>query len=288
MTDSLPATTDSVKMPVVGLEDVDYSSIRPPIIKIDHASATYEDTLTGETFPEMKVIILGLVKQRVMWDTELSGDDKPYPLCRSLDFKVGFPTDKFPWTQQSNFPTPAELDAAPPLPCAQCKFKEWDSNPTRNGPPWCTEQHTFLLMQEVSDDVWSPALITFQRSAIQNSNKYLSSFQRAQEPMFKYYTTLRLEAKKRGKNTYGVPTFMKGAETPSDLWGSYADTYVAIRKLVQSPRADENARDIDDDDEVVEATTVNIPTSKGAPKNSKKGTDEVIVVADSDDEEIPF
>ena len=282
MTDSLPATTDSVKMPVVGLEDVDYSSIRPPIIKINHSDVKYEDTLTGETFEEMKVIILGLVKQRVMWDTELSSDDKPYPLCRSLDFKTGFPTDKFPWKQQDRFPTPADLENAPPLICAQCKFKDWDSNPTRNGPPWCTEQHTFILMQEVNDGVWAPALITFQRSAIQNSNKYLSGFNRAQEPMFKYYTTLRLEAKKRGKNTYGVPTFLKGAETPSDLWADYADTYLAIRNLVQTPRADENTRDLDEDEVTV------VPPTTSAPKNSKKGTDEVIVVEDTDDEEIPF
>ena len=79
----------------VGLEDVDAGDITVPRLKIVHAEGVFQDNLSNAKFAELNVILLGLVKQRLMWDVEVEDDAKP--LCKSADFDHGIPSDSFPW-----------------------------------------------------------------------------------------------------------------------------------------------------------------------------------------------
>lgn len=281
---NLPAVTDDV---TTGLEDVDVTDFRLPMLKINHQEGVFEDTLDGSKYDAMKVVILGLVKQRVLWDTEIKEEAGP-PLCKSFDYKTGYPGEEFPWDQQTTFEKPADPTAPNPLPCQACPLKEWGSHPVRQDIPWCTEQHTFVVMVDVSGDGedepnWAPALLTVQRSSMKASNAYLSSFARSKTPMFKVYTTLQLEAKKRGTTKYAVVKFSKGEATPSDMWPVFGETYLKIRSVIQTPRVQE-------DDEVEEDTPK--PTRKAATTtttSSKPAGADVIEVAEvDDDDEVPF
>lgn len=273
---NLPAVAEDV---TTGLEDVDITDFRLPMLKINHVESVFEDTLDGSKHDAMKVVILGLVKQRVMWDTEIKEEAGP-PLCKSFDHKTGFPSEAFPWDQQTVFERPADVTEANPLPCQACPLKEWGSHPTRQDIPWCTEQHTFIVMVDVSDTDepnWAPALLTVQRSSMKASNAYLSSFARSKTPMFKVFTTITLEGKKRGTTRYAVVKFAKGEATPNELWPTFGETYLKIRSIIQTPRVKEE-----------EEEDVPKPTRKAPTTDAKTGTADVITVEADDDDEVPF
>ena len=90
----------------VGLEDVGVGDVVIPRLRIVHDEAMFEDNLSKAKFSTMKVVLLGLVKQRIFWDDNVEDDDKP--LCKSPDFEHGFPNvdpgqrKTFPWAK-SNF-----------------------------------------------------------------------------------------------------------------------------------------------------------------------------------------
>ena len=95
-TAAVPATTTHVPLGVPeGLESIDASDLSMPIIKMVHDQGVWEDSLSGEQFEEMDVILLGLIKQRVLWPAEMA-EEADAPLCRSYNFTQGHPSDKFP------------------------------------------------------------------------------------------------------------------------------------------------------------------------------------------------
>lgn len=241
MSETLPATAPdpagelAVPEPMgapEGLEDFDQNDLVMPMLRIKHDDGVIEDNLSGQTYEKMSVIMLGLIKQRVLWDAEVKEDS--HPLCKSYDFTVGHPDVKeFPW-KESGFTRIEDENAT--LPCADCQLKEWGSHPQREA-PWCSEQHTFALLMPVGDDGWSPALFTVQRSAIKASKTYLTSFARAKKPLYTVTTNLSLEVRKRGTVTFAVPRFVQGEATDQADWPDYASQYRFIREFVQTPRS---------------------------------------------------
>jgi hypothetical protein len=134
-----------------------------PTIKIDHERGKLVDSNSGEEYDELYWIMLGLVKQRVLWPPEVS-EGKEYPLCRSYDFHTGHPDeDKFPW-KASNF-NPQSYSDPVRLPCDECPLQVWGSHPNREA-PWCSEQHTYPVLVPFGDDGknLAPAIFMAQRS----------------------------------------------------------------------------------------------------------------------------
>src|SRR5690606_25228480 len=77
-----------------GLEDVDASDLSMPRLQIVHEDAVWEDSLSNERFESLDVILLGLIKQRVLWPSEM-GEESSAPLCKSYNHTQGFPGEGF-------------------------------------------------------------------------------------------------------------------------------------------------------------------------------------------------
>lgn len=225
----LPATLDDAEL--TGLEDFDPSTdLVMPMLRIDNDKAELVDNLSGERFDSLEVVMLGLVKQRVLWPAEM-GDGEPLPpLCRSYDFLLGRPdVDRFPEKASG-----LKVVGDEPLDCAHCALKDWGSNP-KSETSWCTEQWNFVLMTPAGDG-YAPAQFTVQRSGMKDARAYLSSFQRATQPLFVCTTVITLDARKRGSVKYAVPQYKRGALTPLEYHDEWKSTYRRIREWLQTPR----------------------------------------------------
>lgn len=231
MSDQVPdVVRDQVYEAPEGLEDFDQSDMTIPMLKIDHDKAVIVDGLSNQEYDSLDLICVGLIKQRVLWQAEIQDNDTP--LCRSYNFKIGKPdADRFPW-KASGFTPDADTDE---LPCENCKLQVWGSHPQREI-PWCSEQHTYAVLQPLGEDNWAPALFTIQRSALKPSNAYLTSFIRAKEPLYVCHTRISLDGQRRGNVDFAIPKFSRGPETDQSMWPFYADTYRNIRSFVQTPR----------------------------------------------------
>lgn len=277
----------------MGLEDVDASDLAMPRINIDHDKAVFVNSLTKQEYPSLTVVMLGLVKQRVMWPEKLEDGDKPR--CKSPDNTHGFPrigesipnSKKFPFAISNFQPEqaqPVELPAGdeypdgwksngyPVLPCDSCKFSKWGRDEDgKNTPPPCSEQHTYPLLYmagNADDPEWTPAIFTVQRSAISNSRKFINGFAQARKPMFTQYTGLTLSMESKGTNEFAVPGFKLMGPSDRNLWGEYANSLRTVRTFLrQAPRAQEDDSPASTSNENVapEATETTAPAAPAAP-----------------------
>lgn len=261
---NLPATVPNV--PVVGLEDYDpETDVVMPRIQIIGKDRVYKDSLSGETWPGMDVIILGVVKGRVLFDAIVREDEEGRkPWCKSVNFTEGIPNplggEKFPW-ELSGF-AQADYPEGSRLPCESCKLQTWGTHPITEA-PFCAEQHNYVLMLlGESGEHAGLATLTVQRSGIQNSRTYMSSFARPpSEPMFICQTHLGLQGLSRGSVDYAKPLFARGALTDPNYHDQYAEAYLRIRKLLQSERF----ASPEDDVEVVAGGAQPVPVQVPAP-----------------------
>jgi hypothetical protein len=255
----------------VGLEDFAPSDQVVPTYRISHADGTFEDSLSGAKYQQLDIVLLGLVKQRVLWPPDVS-DTKEMPLCRSYDFHTGRPSpaddrggERFPWEASGLLTLRPADGSSVPLPCETCKLKDWGSHPKREA-PWCSEQHTFIMMVPTSTGVLVPVIFQVQRSAIKASKTYLSSFGAAGQPLFEVWTTLTLEGRKKGSNTYYVPKFVRGGATPIELHPNFSETYRDIRAYLQTPRSfDGDGEDDETIDEPIASAAPAAPAPAPAP-----------------------
>jgi hypothetical protein len=264
--DNLPATAADMGLDT-GLEDFDTTDMVMPRLSIVHDEAKFEDNLTGERHEKLRVVILGLVKQRILWDVDVK--DGEGPMCKSFNFREGVPHLK-------TFPLDASgFDALPQvggtLPCDSCSLKDWGSHPQRET-PWCSEQHTFPLLMQVGEDgpFSAPAMLTVQRSAIKASKSFLTGFARSKTPVFTVITELSLDPQKKGTVKYSVPRFVKVGTTEQEDWAEYADHYRTIRDFISTRPPDDG--DVGGDDGP--RTTAPAPSEAGA--------------AAEDDDDLPF
>lgn len=270
---NLPVTAADMGLDT-GLEDFDTTDMVMPRLGIKHEDAVFVDNLTGEEHPKLKVVMLGLIKQRILWDTDVNEGDKP--LCKSYNFREGMPNP-------ATFPLAASEFAELPtngngLPCDACKLKEWGSHPQRDT-PWCSEQHTFPLLMQAGDEgnFAAPAILTVQRSAIKASKSYLTSFARSKTPLFTVVTELSLDPQKKGSVKYAVPRFVKVGATDSEEWEDFAEHYRNIRGFITTPPPEDDSE---------EATTGATP-SADTPRTSDAGASQAAAAA-PDDDDLPF
>jgi len=84
-----------------GMDDLSPEDLTMPRLAIgsNENAGVFIDSQTSQKFSEVDIIILGIIKQRILWPATM-GDQKSNPLCRSYDFDRGHPDeDKFPWKQ---------------------------------------------------------------------------------------------------------------------------------------------------------------------------------------------
>lgn len=227
-----------------GLEEFDTSDASIPRLIIDHPDAVFKDSQTEETFQTLDCILLGLVKQRLMWPaTQSEGAEKDSPLCKSPDFGHGFPNldtelpkdKRFPW-EASNFDQTnllaVEGSDLPALSCASCRFKEWNSDPSGNK-PWCSEEWVIPLLYW-NQDQWNPAIISFHRSALKPVKKYISAFATRKLPTFTAVTTLSLTAQRRGSVKYCTPVLTRKGESDSGEWMDFRQDFLGIQEYLKA------------------------------------------------------
>lgn len=234
---------------LVGQEDLSPDDIRVPRLRIVGADAVFKDSLTGVEYEEVRAVILGVTKQRIMWADEVEDDDKP--LCKSPDNEHGFPlvdantpaNKRFPWVSSGFDPSVHNVYSADPamnghvvLPCVSCQFKEWKINGWDKPP--CSEQFSYAMIYGGPDeDPYMPAILTLQRSGMGPAKTYNSFFVAQRKPFFSYETRLTLDQKKRGSVKYCTPVMQRLEPTDAGKWRGYADNARAIREFLrQVPR----------------------------------------------------
>jgi hypothetical protein len=231
-----------------GLEDFGVEDLKLPRLTVNHEAGTFKDMLSNMEYPELVVIPLGAIKQRVLWHPAINDDKKDVvPLCKSTDYQTGYPTlnqpvptDNFPWPavgwNPSDFQPNSEGRVV--LPCSSCRLKEWGSHPLDGKKTWCTEQHSIpLLYGPPGSEPGMTALFTAQRSSINASKAFFASIMRRSLPAYAVRATLRLNAHQRGKNKYYVPVFIETGLTDQENWPVYSESLTSIRTfLTQPPR----------------------------------------------------
>lgn len=223
-----------------GLEQFDQSDMTVPRLQIDHKEGEFIDTLTNERFSVLEhVILLGLVKQRILWPEHV--DEGDTPMCKSADHSVGYPNTsdeikrekRFPWADSGFRQADFEGDH-PALPCEGCKLKEWGSHPDGKK-PYCAEVYTFpLLYDPHGNGQYVPAIVQFQKTGLKKTKDYLSGFARGNSPLFVAVTKIELELNKRAGNVFSTPKFTKVGQTEQDDWREYSTTFTGMRKFLQA------------------------------------------------------
>lgn len=261
----------------IGLEDIDQSDIVMPRITIDHKEALFKDSLSGATFSSLKVVLLGQVKQRLMWASETEDGDKP--LCKSPDHQNGFPSvsedlprdKRFPWNSSglamADFPASAGINGLVTLPCSSCLHKEWDNPNAKTKKPMCDEQFTYPIMYDPDGEgVLTPALFSVQRTGLKPAKTYTSVYAQRGTPMFRNWTTLSLNQLSRGTVVYCVPVFKKAEDTDRAMWDEFAMQLRSARELVRMPpeNYDEEPTDGDNTNSPAPVTTPSRPVARPA------------------------
>jgi hypothetical protein len=122
------APFDPAEFGNVGMEDVGATDLVIPRLQIVHKEGVFRDNLSKSEYSTLQVILLGLVKQRIMWDEDVEEGDRPQ--CKSPDFNMGFPqmredipkAKQFPWDMsnfsKADFPPEAGVNGLRTLPCS--------------------------------------------------------------------------------------------------------------------------------------------------------------------------
>lgn len=263
-----------------GLGDLSTADLVIPRLKIVGKEAVFQDTLSNEQFAVIEVVILGLIKQRILWHPTVDKDDKP--MCKSNDFAIGVPTLEgnppnklFPF-KQSNFTLEAarvnptlpttgqtlDTNGHPVLPCGACKFKEWDTHPN-GGKPWCNELHTLPVMYRkpaepgAEPNPWTLAILTFKSSGLSASKKYLSNFKRANQAPFTAITQVSLQIQSRGDTIYSTPILKRIGDTNKVDWPEYSESYRSVRDYARQLPRQNDPTDNDSDSTPVEQLGAN-------------------------------
>lgn len=252
---------------IVGLEDVEDGDLVVPRLNISHKTGKFVNSVTGEEYDELHVIMFAQVRQRVMWDSEVDENYKS-PQCKSPDFDHGFPNvdpkapaeKLFPW-KEGNFDVAAgkegRYDLAilnetglPSLPCASCKFKEWENKKTR-----CKEQHVYPLLYSDGNGNWAPAILTVQGSSVKGSKAYVSGFVTLRAALYTNMTKLTLTRMSRGSVDYAVINFTRETATDVGFHGEYATQARAMRDYLRRLPAKRE----ETDESVEPSSNVNVP-----------------------------
>jgi hypothetical protein len=239
----VPATQADMQFATTGLEDFQTSDAVLPRIKIVQTEGVWQDNLTSTKFEVLRFIVLGLVKQRVLFHHNV--EDNDVPMCKSSDFRVGYPNPdapqkkSFPWElsgfKPEDFPPDAEGNIK--LPCDGCQLKEWGSSPISEA-PYCAEQFTLPIYYDMDPALggeFAPAILTLQKSSIKPIRTYLTSFAQANKPPFLAVGRATLRTQQRGQVIYSIPTFTREGESDRNKWMEYSEQFADMKSFLQRP-----------------------------------------------------
>lgn len=226
-----------------GLEDLG-DSLAVPRLRLKHADGVFQDPDTNEEFAQIFAVVLGLVKQRVLFDVAVATGDKP--MCKSPNTEIGYPNliadnprKRFPWNASGFDPSsaPADEDGRIFLGCQSCKLKDWDAHPLTHDKPWCSEQFTLPIMYAPTEEQLraydlAPALVTFQKTGLGPARKYLKTFQARKMGAYTALTSIRLTTQSTGQVVYSTPIFSKLGDSDQTQWADWADQYAQIRHFL--------------------------------------------------------
>lgn len=236
---------------LTGLEDLDESDLTIPRLKIEHKLGVLKDAQTGMQFQQVFAVVLGLVKQRVLFHPSMETEDEK-PMCRAPQFTTGYPNlnpskpfKAFPWSVAGFDPNsvPKDEEGNLVLPCEACNLKNWGTHPTGDK-PYCTEQYTMPLLyaptlDELQADIYTPALMTIQKTGLKSSKNYLSPFAARKVGVYTAYTRIGLNVIVKGDNQYATPAFTTVGVTPMERHMEFSERFRSLREFVHSskPRA---------------------------------------------------
>ena len=112
----------------IGTEDVSAADFGIARWKIDHNEGIFVNNQNHFAYEAIDVVLLGLVKQRVMFDKEVSEEGSD-PQCKSNNNVEGFPGEDFPW----HLYTFGQQPEGSTLPCASCNFSQWGARDPKTG-----------------------------------------------------------------------------------------------------------------------------------------------------------
>lgn len=277
-TPAVPTSTD-VAVPVPsnmpeGLEDTEASDLTMPIFRLDHEAGCIVNSLTNEQMPFMDVILLGRLKQRILWPQEQT-NDKSQPMCRSYDFDLGMPrAETWVQSQKGNpnvtavklsgftFDQVAEAEqSGEGLACANCDLKDWGKDKT---PPWCNEQWTFPFVRIDEDGDPLPGVISFAKTGLKPCKAYVSGFVQAKAALYTVTTRIKAVTQQKGSVTWVVPVFQRLQDSDQVQWPLYSQTWRSIKEYLTTPRVFTSSED--PDEAAVQAATAQTATvSQPAP-----------------------
>lgn len=221
---------------VDGLEDIAASDLIMPVFKMDHDNFKWVDSLTNQSHDSLSVIMLGVLKQRILWpeDPGAAGDT---PICRAYTLETGYP-DQEKFTRKlvltsSGF-SAADVEKGT-LPCASCNLKEWGMHPKGNG-PWCNEQYTTPVLVLDEEGHTMPAIISHQRTALKPLKAWITAFQGRQKPFYTAVTSIGIVAQSKGTQEYAVPKFTLVQDSDPAMWPDYSQRWHEIKTFLMTPR----------------------------------------------------
>lgn len=231
-----------------GLDDLG-SDLSVPRLKIAHKKGLFLDPSDNSEYPEIYCIILGLVRQRVLFDAKVDPNNPEKPMCKSPDTNIGFPNmtpenakKAFPWAAAKLDASQAgrDEDGRTVIKCVTCHLKEWDSHPLGDK-PWCSEQFTLPILFAASLEALQagegmPALISLQKTGIKPTKAYLKTFQLRKVGAYTAYTKLSLLVERVGDNVFSKPIFTRSGDTDRVGWLDYTEQFGAISKFLKEQR----------------------------------------------------
>ena len=250
-----------------GLEDLDPNEVQVPRIKVDHPNAVFKDGITGDEFPALDGVLLGMVMQRTMWRRDYNGENDARPQCKSNDAAIGFPNmdssnqdDHFPWNEAVGI-NAATLEKDEhgrlTIPCAACPFSKWTGTRQKPKPPRCSEIHSYPVMYRSEDggEIDRAGIVSFKGSGIRPSKQFLKSFAAAKRAVYTSEVRVTLRPEQNGMIRYAVPEFSRTGSVPESEWKAYAEELKGLREILREP-----PRFSGDENNVAAGAAVTIPT----------------------------
>ncbi|HUU57255.1 MAG TPA: hypothetical protein VMW93_07930 [bacterium] len=143
-------------------------------------TGVFVNNLTDEELAELKCIVLGMRRGRVLWPKVGEGDD---PLCRSRDFVHG--------------------EGQPGGGCEACPLKDWGDDEK----PKCAETIDFACL----DEYGVPFFLQVSRTGLKPARAFIASAQYRGKPL--YYSTVSITLRKATKPApHHVPVFKRGQD----------------------------------------------------------------------------
>lgn len=260
-----------------GLDDLG-SDLSVPRLKIAHKEGAFVDPSDNSKYGEIFCVILGLVRQRVLFDAKVDPSNPEKPMCKSPDTNIGFPNlnpenakKAFPWDKAKLDPSQAgrDEDGRTVIKCTTCHLKEWDSHPLGDK-PWCSEQFTLPILfapslEELVEHGGVPALISMQKTAIKPTKNYLKTFQMRKLGAYTAYAKISLLVEKAADNIYSKPVYTRVGDTPQVNWLDWVEQFNAISKFLkeQRPPAPDDGSETSDARSALASTTPAAATQPG-------------------------